>query len=67
MKSPEIGERNMESKTKSIAVTGVIALAALKPTTKTELVIAACITLIVIVAISWQGVLDRKKNAVDNL
>lgn len=51
----------MESKKKGIAVTGIIALAALKPTSKTELVIAACITVIVIVAISWQGFLDRAK------
>lgn len=35
-----------------------------KPANKTELVIAGCITLIAIVAISWQYLLDKEKKDV---
>ena len=51
----------MESRKKGIAMTAVLALAAMKPTNRTELAIAGFITLIAIVAISWQWNLDKEK------
>ena len=59
----------MESRKKGIAMTAVLALAAMKPTNRTELAIAGFITLIAIVAISWQWNLDKEKkneNKTDN-
>lgn len=49
------------SKKQVIAIVAMLTLAVMKPTTKLELVIAGCVTLIAIVAISWQGYLDKGK------
>ena len=50
-----------ESRKKGIAITAILALAAMKPSNKTELSIAGGITLIAIVAILVQAYLDKEK------
>lgn len=47
------------SKKQVIAIVAMLTLAVMKPTTKLELIVAGCITLIAIVGISWQGFLDK--------
>lgn len=54
----------MESRKKGIALYTITALVAMKPTTRTELAIAGCITIIAIVAIIMQWSLDKEKKDV---
>jgi C4-dicarboxylate transporter len=51
----------MESRKKNIAAVAITALVAMKPTSRTELVVAGCIFGIAIVAILCQTYLDRKE------
>ncbi len=51
----------MESRKKGIALYTITALVAMKPTNRTELVIAGCVTLVAIVAILCQFKLDPKE------
>ena len=52
---------NGESRKKGIAVTSILALAAMKPSNKTELAIAGFITVIAVIAIGAQAYLDKEK------
>jgi hypothetical protein len=54
-------EQQGESRKKGIAVTAVLALAAMKPTNRTELAIAGCITVISIIAIICFAYLEKEK------
>lgn len=53
----------MESKKKGLAVTAIVALTAMKPASRTELVVVGGVVLIALVGILVQAYLDRgKKN-----
>ena len=57
-----MAEVTQESRKKGIAITAILALAAMKPTNKTELAIAGGITVIALAALVAQTILDRQKN-----
>ena len=50
-----------ESRKKGVAITAILALAAMKPTNNPELIVAGAIAAIAIVAICVQGLLDTQK------
>ena len=60
-----MAEITQESRKKGIAITAILALAAMQPKSKIELMIGGFITAIAIVAIGVQTFIDYKKNSVD--
>jgi hypothetical protein len=54
-------EIQMESRKKGIAISAITALVAYKPSTKVELVVAGCVTLIALAAIYLQAKSDDKE------